>query len=357
MTKKNHFSRFEKILDNKFASVASKGLYADTHDYIDTGSYVLNALFSGSIFGGLPSNKVTALAGDQATGKTFFLLGMIKHFLDSDPNSIVFLFESEGAITSDLLQDRGIDLERIMVIGVETIQQFKTESLRVVTELLETPAEQRERAFIALDSLGMLSTSKEMADSEEGKQVKDMTRAGEVRAAFRTLTLRASKAGIPVVITNHTYTNVGSFIASKEMSGGGGLKYAASNIVFLSKRKVKDGKDLIGADIRCTNNKSRVTREGCEVIVRLTHDRGLDRYYGLTELALESGIFKKLSRQIELPDGTKVFEKNIVENPESIFTENVLKQIDEHVQKEFLYGIPSEQELLDEILEDETVTV
>ena len=75
-----------KISGNEFAGKVSDGIIGDVHKYVDTGSYVLNALMSGSIYGGLPSNKITAFAGESATGKTFFLLGIVKQFLAANPS-------------------------------------------------------------------------------------------------------------------------------------------------------------------------------------------------------------------------------------------------------------------------------
>lgn len=343
-----------KLLDNDFATVAIDGTSADTFGVIDTGSYVFNALCSGSIYGGIAGNKVTGLAGEEATGKTFFLLAIIKHFLESDPNAAVYLFESEGAIDKSTLESRGIDLKRVLVVPVETIQEFKTLALRLVSNNLKKPEAQRKKILMALDSLGNLSTTKEMGDSESGKEVKDMTRAGEIRSAFRTLTLRLSKAGIPCIVTNHVYMNVGSFISQKVMSGGGGMKYAASQIVFLSKSKWKEDSSLVGSQIRCTNNKSRKTREGLQVLTRLNHSTGLDRYFGLTDLAIEAGVFKKKTRGLELPDGSTAFEKNIYENPKKYFTKDVLDQIDAYTRATFTYGSPDPDEELEEILNEGT---
>ena len=73
-------------LGKEHATVVSDGVAAgDITGCVDTGSCIFNALVSGSIFGGLPSNKVTALAGESSTGKTFFALSVIRHFLDSNP--------------------------------------------------------------------------------------------------------------------------------------------------------------------------------------------------------------------------------------------------------------------------------
>ena len=196
----------------------------------------------------------------------------------------------------------------------------------------------RRPMFMCLDSLGMLSTTKEVEDTSDGKETRDMTRAQVLKAAFRVLTLKLAKAKVPMVVTNHTYDVVGSMFPTKEMGGGSGLKYAASSIVYLSKKKEKDGTEVIGNIVHCKNPKSRLTRENKMVDVRLTYDKGLDRHYGLIDLAVKYDIFKSVSTRIELPDGSKQYGKTIMNDPEKYFTEDVMKQLEEAVGKEFKYG-------------------
>ena len=83
-----------KETGNEYASLVSDGASGDVTDFIDTGSYIFNALLGGGINKGLPSNKITAIAGESATGKTFFVLGMCKNFLDQNPDGGVIFFES-----------------------------------------------------------------------------------------------------------------------------------------------------------------------------------------------------------------------------------------------------------------------
>jgi hypothetical protein len=147
-----------------------------------------------------------------------------------------------------------------------------------------------------------------------------------------------------MVVTNHTYDVVGSMFPQKEMGGGSGLKYAASSIVYLSKKKEKDGTEVIGNIVHCKNHKSRLTKENKMVDVRLTYDGGLDKYYGLLDLALKYGIFKSVSTRIELPDGTKTFGKTINNNPEKFFTDDIMNQLDEAARKEFSYGVSADEE-------------
>ena len=326
-----------KETGNEYASLVSDGVEAgDVDSFIDTGSYIFNALLSGSLYGGLPSNKITALAGESATGKTFFLMGIVKNFLDSNPNSGVIYFESESAITKQMVIDRGIDPERMVILPVTTVQEFRTQSLKVLDSYL-MKADKRPM-LMCLDSLGMLSTTKEVEDTSSGKETRDMTRAQVLKAAFRVLTLKLGKAKIPMVITNHTYDVVGSMFPTKEMGGGSGLKYAASSIVYLSKKKEKDGSEVIGNIIHCKNHKSRLTQENKMVDVRLTYNKGLDKYYGLLDLALKYGMFKQVSTRIELPDGTKQYAKTINNDPEKYFTKDVMELLNEAASKEFKYG-------------------
>ena len=328
-----------KETGNEYATLISEGIEAgDVDSFIDTGSHALNALLSGSIYGGMPSNKITAIAGEAATGKTFFALGIVKAFLDKNKDAGVIYFESESALTKELVEASGIDSKRMVVVPVATVQEFRHQSIKVVDKYLEQDASKRKPLMFVLDSLGMLSTTKEMEDTAEGKETRDMTRSQIVKAAFRVLTLKLGKAKVPMIMTNHTYDVIGSMFPQKEMGGGSGLKYAASNIVYLSKRKEKDGKEIVGNIIHCKNYKSRLTKENALIDVRLTYKDGLDKYYGLLDLALKHEIFKSVSTRIELPDGTKQYAKTINNEPEKFFTKDILKQIDEVAKKEFLYG-------------------
>ena len=339
----NFLKQIVKESGNKFASIVEDGIDgADVAGFVDTGSYAFNALLSGSLYGGVADNKIIALAGESATGKTYFTLGIVAQFLKNNPEGMVLYFDSEQAVTSDMFEGRGVDSKRVAVFPVATIEEFKTQCVSIVDKILEMDESERKPMMIVLDSLGMLSTEKEMNDSAEGKNVRDMTRAQGVKATFRVLTMKLGKARIPLVMTNHTYDVVGAYVPTKEMGGGSGLKYAASTIVYLSKKKEKNADcDVIGNIIHCKLYKSRLTKENQMVDVQLNYDSGLNRYYGLVEIALTHGIFKKVSTRIELPDGTTAFEKNINENPEKYFTTDVMKRLEEAVAKEFKYGTAS----------------
>ena len=322
---------------NEFASIVSNGIAAgDVDNYVDTGSYIFNALCSGSLYGGIPSNKVTALAGESSTGKTFFALSVVRNFLEANPTGGVIYFETESAISKEMIESRGIDSQRMVLFPVSTIEEFRTQACRIVDKYMKEP--KREPMMFVLDSLGMLSTSKEMEDVVNDKQVRDMTKSQLIKGAFRVLTLKLGQAKIPMIVTNHTYDVIGSYIPTKEMGGGTGLKYAASTIIYLGKKKEKDGTTLVGNIIKCEAKKSRLTKEGSKIETRLYFDeRGLDKYYGLLELGEQYGVFERKGNRVIVGNST-VYPSAILKDPEKYFTEEVMQKLEEAANKEYSYG-------------------
>ena len=285
------------------------------------------------MYGGVPSNKITCLAGQESVGKTFFALSIAKNFLEENKENVIVYFESEGALTTNMITERGLDPDRFIVLPVATVEEFRTQCIKMVDGL-----DKDTKVMMFLDSLGNLSTRKEMEDSASGSDKRDMTRAPVVRGTFRTIALKLATKNIPLIITNHTYEKVGAYVPTQEISGGGGIKYAASVIVTLRKKKFKDGTEVLGNIIKMKLVKGRLTKEESTIEAMLDYQTGLDQYYGLVEIAEKYEIFKKVSTRFEMPDGTKVFEKAIVKNPEKYFTEDVMKRLEEAVFQEFNYG-------------------
>ena len=325
-----------KEIGDDFTQLASD--IDSTERYVDTGSYIFNGLVSGSIYGGVSGNKITAIAGESSTGKTFFSLAVVKNFLDSNPDGYCLYFDTEAAVNKPLLESRGIDLTRVVVINVVTIEEFRSKALRAVDIYLKTNTEDRKPCMFVLDSLGMLSTEKEIRDALDDKQVRDMTKSQLVKGAFRMLTLKLGQANVPLIVTNHTYDVIGAYVPTKEMGGGSGLKYAASTIIYLSKKKEKDGKEVIGNIIKAKTHKSRLSKENKQVEIRLYFDdRGLDRYYGLLELGEIGGLWKNVAGRYEIA-GKKLYAKQILAEPETYFTSEVMQALDEIAKSEFSYG-------------------
>jgi len=122
------------------------------------------------------------------------------------------------------------------------------------------------------------------------------------------------------------------------MGGGSGLKYAASTIIYLSKKKEKDQSEVVGNLIKAKTAKSRLSKENKEVTIRLYYDeRGLDRYYGLLELGEIGGMWKNVAGRYEI-DGKKIYGKEILKNPTKYFNDDIMAQLDAIAKQHFSYG-------------------
>jgi len=337
------FQKFITDLGDEHTAIAADGkASSEFSGYIDSGSYVLNAALSGDMFGGFPNNKALIFAGDPATGKTFFAMGIVRNFLEQHKNGQVFYFDTESAVTNAMLTSRGIDITRVAKSEPDSIEKFRTVAVKALDAYMALPEDKRFPLLMVLDSLSALPSKKETEDITNEKDARDMTKSQLIKGAFRVLRLKLAKAKVPLLVTNHVYSIIGAYVPTKELAGGSGAKYAADTIVFLSKRKDKDtDKAVVGNIVTARMMKSRLTKEETRVETRILFDGGLDRYYGLLEYGEAAGVIKRVGNKFEFPDGTKAFEKAIHATPEKFFTQDVLTAINTHMESTFKYGAAS----------------
>lgn len=347
---KDFFKTFVDDLGDDNTTIAADGLASSEFSgYIDTGSYVLNAALSGSIFGGLPNNKAIVFGGDPATGKTFFALGLVKQWLTQNKDGRVFYFDTESAVTNQMMEARGIDPKRVAKSEPDSLEGFRNTAVKLLDKYAEIPRDERFPLLLVLDSLSMLPSRKEMTDVAEEKYTKDMTKPGVIKGTFRLIRLKLAKVQVPFIVTNHVYAQIGAYMPTKTMAGGSGAQYASDTIVMLSKKQDKVGDEIVGIIVHVHVKKSRLSRENTKVDVRILFDGGLDRYYGLLDFAVEAGLIKKVSTRYELPDGSKVFEKAILAKPETVFTQELLEQLDAYMKPKFTYtAVSSAEEAVDD---------
>jgi RecA/RadA recombinase len=320
-----------------------------TTGFLDTGSYILNAACSTSIYGGIPNNRITAVHSKAGVGKTYLAMSAVKALLQSDPEACALYYDTEFAIDEDFLKRRDIDPARCLIDQPAHIEEFKMRSLNFLSQYMELPEKDRMKMILVLDSLGMLPSMKESADSEDEKKqgTKDMTKQQGVRSLFRTITQKLGTAHIPFFICAHSYTDIMSYGAPQKMSGGGGLEYAASTILGMSKKKDTEEIKVGGKKVKLHDgniivvkvDKSRFSREGRTVQIKLHFQKGVDRYYGLLPLAVQYGIVKKISTKYEFPDGSSHFEKDINKDGEKFFNHpEILAKLEEAAKKHFSLG-------------------
>lgn len=336
-----------KDTGNPYASICSNGTVYDSTGFIDLGNYLLNKQAGGDMFAGAPSNTCSCFAGHEGVGKTYVILGIIKAFLDANKEGVVTLFESEGAIKKKSLVERGIDVERVALHPISTIEEFRFECNKAIDSYGEIETKERFPYLIALDSLGMLSDDKEMGDAQKGENKSDMGgHARRVKATFRVIRQKLARFNIPLFLTNHLFADPNAFIPTHKVAGGSGLKYAADSIFILNKKKIKAGEESFedgGIAVTCTGSKMRDTRPFTVIPFTINFSRGVTRYSGLFDFCLEAGLIVKSGMQYSfLPEideeRIRFYKKSILEEPETYFTLPILQKLNTAMDPIFHFG-------------------
>lgn len=238
----NSFSELNDML-SKFSpdgAIIEDSIYAKIDEWIGTGSYILNAALSGSLFGGMPNRRSLMFAGETGTGKTYLACSIVR--IAQTMNYFPIYYDSEGSIDVDFMKRLGVDTSKLRLENVNTIEEFAT----MAAKLNETISELKKagkpvpKIMAVLDSLGNLSSTKEKEDTTSGNNKRDMTKQQSIRRMFRVIGNDFAKNGIPFIINNHTYASIGSYIPGQTISGGGGALFNASIIFTLTKSKLTD---------------------------------------------------------------------------------------------------------------------
>jgi RecA/RadA recombinase len=348
------FKDIAKLVGDDIVKVAEDGTIADNTTFIDTGCYTLNLALSGSLFGGAPTNKVVGFAALEAVGKSYLIIQIVRNFLAENPKGRVIYNDTEGRIDKDMLEKRGVDVSRVLMLYPESIEQFRNVNHQILVNYREREEKDRFPLLMVADSLTQLPSVKETADAAADKEVGDQgLRAKAWRSAFRVLRQPLSKAKVPMFCTNHTYQTTGMF-PTTEVAGGGGFKYAADIILLLAKRKDADSDKVVQGNIlHIKVAKGWNVKQYSELRAYLSYTRGLDRYFGLQDLAVESGVIKKDGTRLVMPDGSKIFEKELLAHPDKYYTEDVLNKIEEFAKQRFCFA-DNDNETLEEIIGHES---
>lgn len=350
---------------NPLGSVMETSSFSEVTEWIDTGNYHLNACISGTVFGGWPNNRACSIAGPSGTGKTYLMLNTVKQAIDMGYS--VIYYDSEAAVDRDQMKKFGIDTNKVNYQPVNTVQDFRTSVTRITKKMQDAKAAGAElpKVMIILDSAGNLATAKEIEDSITGSDKADMSRSKILKSIFRIIMTPLADLKIPFLFTNHTYMTQ-DYIARQVAGGGTGPEYAASIVLFLNKAQLKEGDQRAGIVVTAKPNKNRFAKPQ-NIKFHLHFSKGMNRFVGL-ENYVSWDICGVDRGTIDPKTGEKVLKKtartwvckhldHTVANADfftdTVFTENVLKQIDAHIKPIFNYNIEEIEDInIDEILED-----
>jgi len=349
MNQSEILSKAFKTLDalNPEATFLSENALCNVDTWYDTGCYALNAIISGKLKdGGIPKGRIVIFAGPSQTGKTLLVNKILG--IAQKKGIIPVIFDTEFAIDKNTTAGVGLDPDKTKYVPVYTIENARNQISTFLDSIVENNLQGK--FIISLDSLGNLAGSKEVQDAEKDKGAADMgTRAKGLKSMLRLLTYKAGRAGVPILMTNHTYSDPAALYPSlvQNQSGGSGPLYMASVIVQLAKKNEKqenedeailpEARNYSGVTLRALTVKNRFVPPFLEASINLNYLTGLDRYSGLLEMAVNHGLIIQAGATYTKPDGTKLgYAKNFTKDKK--FFDDLIPLLDKKLEAAYKYG-------------------
>jgi RecA/RadA recombinase len=274
--------RLRKNSTIKDTAVLSDSKYFTKKDMIPTSIPAMNIALSGEIDGGFVPG-LTLWCGPSKHFKSMFSLIMAKAYLEKYPEAVMIFYDCEFGTPSAYFKSLNIDQERILHVPIMNMEEFKFDVIKQLEAL-----NRGDKVIFVIDSLGNMSSKKEMDDAIEGKSVADMSRAKQMKSIFRMITPYLNRLDIPMVAVNHIYMEQGLY-PKAIVSGGTGVYLSADNIFILGRQQEKDGTETIGYNFIINVEKSRYVREKSKIPIEVKFEGGVSTWSGLLDIAIESG--------------------------------------------------------------------
>ena len=311
MVKPFDISKFRKDITK---SIEGLGIgFNDPTDWISTGNFALNYLISGDFYKGIPLGKVTVLAGESGSGKSFIASGnVVRHA--QEQGIFVVLIDSENALDEKWLQALNVDtspdkllrLSLSMIDDVaKTISTFmKQYKADYTDETVDKP-----KGLFVMDSRGMLLTPTDVDQFDKGDMKGDLGRKPKALTSLVRNTVNMIGAhNIGMLATNHTYASQDMFDPDDKISGGQGFIYASSIVVAMKKLKLKEDEDgnkiseIRGIRAACKVMKTRYAKPFEGVQIKIPYETGMNPYSGLVDLFEKKGLLTKQGNRLKYVD-------------------------------------------------------
>ena len=345
----------EEVMDllnegNPYATYLNKSTLSTVDEWIDTGSYVLNGIISGKFkTGGIPENRVTVMYGESMVGKSLFVQKILANA--QKKGKIVVIFDSENAIDPEGAARLGLDTSRVKYVPIFNIEQCRNSYYNFCQGIKEKGLEGK--FIVAIDSLGNLESKMEQNRMEKDSSSMDMgTRARAIKSLMRTATQCAALTKTTTIVTNHTYDNPGELHPTlvKTMPGGKSVVYMPSVSVQLMRKPLReDAKELkttettaalqrnyVGVLIRALTAKNRFIKQYLEGDIYLSFNTGVNKYYGLLELAVALGVIEQAGATYNIGGKKLGYAKSFFNNVE--LWEELLPKIEQKAQVAWAYS-------------------
>lgn len=351
---------------NPYASFLNESAMSNVDGWIDTGSMVLNGIVSGSLFGGIPKNRMTLLAGPSMTGKSFILQKILANA--QKEGLIPVIFDSENAIDKEGAEALGLDVSKVKYVPVFSIEECRNTIYEFLTQVKEKG--QEGKFIIAIDSLGNMESQLQIGRMTKNNVSSDMgSRAKAMKTLLRTCTQLSGLTKTTILATNHIYEDPSAMFPSlvKAMPGGTATVYLPSVTIQLARKPVKEDKNTdgklaalqksySGVILRALTVKNRFIKQYLQGEMYLSFERGLNKYYGLLDLAVGLGAVIQTGATYRLPDDTKLGYYSKWKDDKELWDNSIVPVIEEKIKQEWKYGNKSNEEvedIPDEIIESQ----
>lgn len=252
MATKKDYGNLYDVISNMDPTVMDLGQLEDGNNrseqkFIHTGSYILNAHMSGSLFGGVPVGRITTISGDPKSGKSYLVYNLIREF--QALGYFCILRDTENAVTVARLVNTGVDIskDKLLISEPETVEDMIVADTKLTDRLMEIKKKGGEIPKIAIfvDSITALNSEKQYSDARDGKTPADRgTLAKENHKYLRMMATRFGKLSVTMVATSHTWDKPipgapGATRKSPNTQGTGWI-YMSSSVIMLTKKVDKD---------------------------------------------------------------------------------------------------------------------
>lgn len=353
MVKPFDFGKLRKSLTKNIDGI-SVG-FSDPTTWINTGNYAFNYRISGNFNQGIPLGKVTVLAGESGSGKSFLSANVIREA--QGQGIFCVLIDTENALDEPWLQRIGVDtsedkLLKVNLAMIDDVAKLISEFVKDYKDTYGSESEaDRPKVLFVIDSLGMLLTPTDVDQFTKGDLKGDMGRKPKALTALvRNCVNMFGQLEIGLLATNHTYASQDMFDPDDKISGGQGFIYASSIVVAMKKLKLKEDEsgnkisDVRGIRSKCKIMKTRFTKPFEETEIKIPYNQGMNPYSGLVDMFEKQGLLQKEGNRLKYisNDGTevKLYRKEFEAN-----TNSVLDLIMQEISSEPHSRISNEEDL------------
>jgi RecA/RadA recombinase len=328
-------NKLRKNTTIKDSDILADSKFFNAKDMVATTVPAINIALSGKINGGFVPG-LTIWAGPSKHFKTSFSLLMAKAYMDKYADAVMLFYDSEFGTPQAYFDSFGIDTSRVLHTPITDVEQLKFDIMQQLGEI-----KRGDHVIVVVDSVGNLASKKEVEDALKQNSAADMTRAKQLKSLFRMVTPHLNLKDIPLVVVNHTYQTQEMY-SKAVVSGGTGIYYSADNIFIIGRQQEKDGKDVTGYNFIINVEKSRFVKEKSKIPIEVSWDKGISKWSGLMDMALESGhvIKPKVGwfQKVDMETG-EIFDKNyrLADTYEFSFWHPILqcKKFNEFIEKKY----------------------